>query len=245
MLWLRPRTKDHQERKRCIEPCQITSRQILNVERRVVFKKTAMCGGRYTSSDGATRLSAKLCQHPPTWGNDTATSGARPNGDGMPNTGRQREPSPYPAKRGKSRYGTSPRHSQRALGLPRRLQAPPAQLQELVASRSLIIAPLVSRGYGKRRCVQSCWSMSGWVIQRHAEVCARCLFLPIADTGCGVFMGTHLQGDGGRRNARLATGTATPTRGPLLLTCTSNDNPSPMAGSFSPARSISEMCRKY
>src|ERR1700693_3340008 len=26
------------------------------------------------------------------------------------------------------------------------------------------------------------------VIQRHAEVCARCLLLPIADIGCGAFM---------------------------------------------------------
>jgi hypothetical protein len=28
--------------------------------------------------------------------------------------------------------------------------------------------------------------MSLWVIQRHAEVSARCLFLPIADIGCGL-----------------------------------------------------------
>jgi hypothetical protein len=98
--------------------------------------KPPMRGGRYMRSDGATRLSAKLCQHPLTWGNDTATSDAHPNGDGMPNTARQREPSPYPAKCGKSRYGTSPRHNRRALGLPCRRQAPTAQLQELVASCS-------------------------------------------------------------------------------------------------------------
>jgi hypothetical protein len=29
------------------------------------------------------------------------------------------------------------------------------------------------------------------VIQRHAEVSARCLFLPIADIGCGAFMSTR------------------------------------------------------
>ena len=29
------------------------------------------------------------------------------------------------------------------------------------------------------------------VIQRHAEVSGRCLFLPIADIGCGAFMSTR------------------------------------------------------
>jgi hypothetical protein len=85
---------------------------------------------------------------PPPWGNDTATSDARPNSDGMPDTGRQRELSPYPAKRGKSRYGTSPRHNRRALGLPRRGQAPKAQPQELVAS---FLPPLESRADKRRK----------------------------------------------------------------------------------------------
>jgi hypothetical protein len=53
-------------------------------------------------SDGAMRLSAKLYQHPPMSGNDTATSGAHANGNEMPNTARQRESSLYPAKRGKN-----------------------------------------------------------------------------------------------------------------------------------------------